>query len=236
MNSFSKSFLLVKQSALVLKSEREILLFPLLSSLATVIVAFSIFLPAHLLLGGQATKAPVSYIILFLFYLVNYFVITFFTTGLVTCTYMKLNGQDPTFADGIANAKKHIGKIFIWALISATVGMFLRLIAERSGIFGRIVLSFIGMAWSLLTYFIVPILAYENLGVVDSIKESGSLFKKNMGRECNRKYINDFMLFSPINVRSTSYDNVRIETIHSCHNRSVCYYGCILGNSRHCCI
>jgi hypothetical protein len=55
------------------------------------------------------------------------------------------------------------------------------LIAERSGIVGQIVTSLIGGVWSLVTFFVVPVLVLEDKGVVDSVKESVFLIKKTWG-------------------------------------------------------
>jgi hypothetical protein len=49
--------------------------------------------------------------------------------------------------------------------MSATVGIILHLIERRAGILGRIATSFIGIAWSLATFFVVPVLILENKGV-----------------------------------------------------------------------
>jgi len=111
----------------------------------------------------------------------SYFIVIFFNTGLITCANIRLNGGDPTFRDGFNNAKKHVGKIFVWALVSATIGLVLNLISERSGMLGKIAAALIGMAWSLLTFFVIPVMIFENIGVFESIKKSGHLFKKTWG-------------------------------------------------------
>ena len=85
--------------------------------------------------------------------------------------------------DGLALARQHIGKIFVWALITATVGMILRAIQERSGIVGRIVIGIVGIAWSVLTFFVVPVLLYEPVGVGESIKRSASIFRQRWGEQ-----------------------------------------------------
>lgn len=104
---------------------------------------------------------------------------------------MRLNGKDPTFKDGLKKAWKHIDQIFVWSLISATVGLILRLIidkieeSEKLGPIGKIVgmifIGLLGMAWSFLTFFVVPVMIFENKSVFASIKHSGSLFKKTWG-------------------------------------------------------
>ena len=83
--------------------------------------------------------------------------------------------------DGIHNAVAHIGPVFIWAMISATVGLILHMFERRAGLFGQIVLSLVGAAWSLVTYFVIPVMIFEEKGAFPAIKESASLFRKTWG-------------------------------------------------------
>ena len=131
--------------------------------------------------GDGVIGDALNYAILFLFYLTSYFVIVFFNVGLVYCAHIRIKGGDPTFRDGLNAAFANIGKIFMWALISATVGMILNILSRRAGVIGRIVISLIGMAWTLLTFFVVPAMIIEKRSVKDSISKSGALFKKTWG-------------------------------------------------------
>ncbi len=184
MEKFTHSFQLVKESFEVLKKDKEIMLFPLISAIVTVLLFISFLIPIFFLKFGTESMQITGnfyYILLFIYYILSYFIVIFFNTGLITCANIRLNGGDPTFSDGFNNAKRHIGKIFVWALISATVGIVLRIIADRSDTLGRIVAAIIGMAWSLVTFFVIPVMIFENIGVFESIKKSGYLFKKTWG-------------------------------------------------------
>ena len=121
------------------------------------------------------------YALLFAFYVVSYFVVIFFNTALISCVNARLHGTDMSVKEGLSNAGRHFRTIIAWAIISATIGLILHLIAERSGIIGEIVTSIIGGVWSLVTFFVVPVLVLEDKGVVDSVKESVSLIKKTWG-------------------------------------------------------
>lgn len=89
--------------------------------------------------------------------------------------------SDTSFGYGMSVAGKNIGKILGWAAISATVGVVLKMIRERAGIFGAIVASIISVAWNLITFFVIPVFVFQGLGVIGSIKESAALFKKTWG-------------------------------------------------------
>ncbi len=157
------------------------MLFPIISGIVTILLFISFIIPIFFISGISTGTGNFYYFILFIYYILSYFIVIFFNTGLITCANIRLNGGDPTFSDGFNNAKKHIGKIFAWALISATVGLILRMIADRSETIGKIVIAIIGMAWSLITFFVVPVMVFENIGVMESIKKSGYLFKKTWG-------------------------------------------------------
>jgi len=182
--AFSRSFQLVKESFAVLKKDKEIMLFPIVSSITTVLLFISFIIPVYFLTDirtGDILTNPLYYILLFAYYFLSYFIVILFNTVLITCANIRLNGGDPTFSDGFRNATRHIGKIFVWALISATAGLILNMLANKSKNLGRIVIAIIGMVWSLLTFFVVPVMIFENISVMQSIKKSGHLFKKTWG-------------------------------------------------------
>lgn len=179
-----RSIELVKMSWNILMDDKKLLVFPVLSGIVTLIVILTFVLP--LLLAGQflnvTSMGPVLYYgLLFVFYLVSYFVVIFFNTALITCVNARLNGKDMTVGEGLSNAVRHIGSIFAWALISATVGLILQIIHDKAGFIGQIATAIVGGVWSLVTFFVVPILILEDKGVVDSVKESVSLIKKTWG-------------------------------------------------------
>jgi hypothetical protein len=180
---FSQSYQLVQQSYSILKQDKEIMLFPIISAIASIIALALFIIPAYLIFGVPKSEeiSNTSYLLLFAYYLVSYFIVIFFNTGLMTCAKIRIDGGDPKFMDGINNSMKHIGKIFAWALVSATVGIILKTLEDKLKFFGKIVIWIIGTAWNLLTFFAVPVIIFEELSLTDSIKKSGALFKKTWG-------------------------------------------------------
>ncbi len=202
LEKFTRSYQLVKESFEVLKKDKEIMLFPVISVIVTILLLLSFIIPIFFLTfknapegAGFYTAGNFYYIILFIYYILSYFIVMFFNTGLITCAHIRLNGRDPTFSDGFKNAKKHIGKIFVWALISATIGIILRIIADRSETIGKIVVAIIGTAWSLITFFVIPVMIFENISVLESIKKSGHLFKKTWGENVIGQFSMGFVFF-----------------------------------------
>ena len=181
-----RSWRLIKASAAVLQDDGELLLLPILSGAATLIVGGAFVWPAMTdgtlegLKEGQALPAS-FYVWLFAFYLVQYFVIIFFNTALVGAALDRLEGHDPTVRSALALAARRIGPIFGYALVSATVGMLLRFIGERLGLLGRLIEAGAGLAWTVTTFLVVPVLAAEGIGPVEAIERSVGLLKKTWG-------------------------------------------------------
>jgi hypothetical protein len=183
----SNSWELVKESLRVLQADKELMIFPVISSIGVLIVSISFILPmivagafdSIFARGGEV----MGLIVVFAFYLVQYTVIFFANTALVGAAMIRLRGGDPTVSDGIQIASTRFGAILGYALISATVGMVLRAIAQRGGVIGRIVTGLFGLAWSIATFLVVPVLAIENVGPIDAIKRSTNLLKRTWGEQ-----------------------------------------------------
>ncbi|MBP1929804.1 membrane-associated HD superfamily phosphohydrolase [Methanolinea mesophila] len=180
--TFSRSWQLVKESWSVLSKDKELLVFPLVSGIAVVLIIASFILP--LLFSGLlgSIVGPVAWImLLFVFYFLTYFVVIFFNTALIAAAYIRLTGGDPTIRDGLSHAGGHLGQIAAWALISATVGLVLSALRNRGGVAGSVASGILGTAWSLVTFFVIPVMIFEEKGVIDAIKESMGLFKRTWG-------------------------------------------------------
>jgi hypothetical protein len=101
--------------------------------------------------------------------------------ALIHCTRLYLNGEEVTLKKGIQFSVSRIGAIFSWAVVAATVGLILRAIQENSGILGKIITGIVGIVWSVATFFVVPIIAYENVGPIDAVKRSSQMVKEKWG-------------------------------------------------------
>jgi hypothetical protein len=179
----SRSFALVKASAAVLRQDTHLLVFPLISGLASLAVVLCFALPMFGLhaFDGMGDKHAMVYSVGFLFYVVQYFVIFYFNVALVGATMMRLDGGAPTVKDGLRIANERLGAILGYAVIAATVGVILRAIQERFGFVGRIVVGMLGVGWSVATFMVVPVLVVRNTGPIDAIKDSAALLKQTWG-------------------------------------------------------
>jgi len=175
---------LLKASWGVLKQHKQLIAFPVISAIATIVLIGALVLPAYYVTGvssGHVNNQAWFYVFFFIFYFIGSFIVIFFNTGLIACAQECLRGGDPDFKYGWGIAVKNIGKIAGWAAINATVGVILKAIRERAGIFGAIIASLIGIAWNLITFFVIPVLIFQGFGVIDSIKESAKIFRRTWG-------------------------------------------------------
>jgi hypothetical protein len=183
MGRISRTFELARTSWEVLKADKELIVLPVLSLLATIAIAASFLAP--ILMGGDATQiedpGTIGYVLLFVAYVALAFVTIFFNAALVHAANERFDGGDPTIGSALRGASARVHRILPWALVSATVSVVLRAIEERAGVFGRIVSGIAGIAWSLVTFLVIPVLVVEDVGVVDAVKRSGALFKRTWG-------------------------------------------------------
>jgi hypothetical protein len=176
---------LIKASGAVLRQDKELLLFPFFSAVATLIVSASFIVPLILTGAFERSIAPgdeTSYMVfLFVFYLIQYFIIFFFNSALVGAAMIRLDGGDPTVRDGLRIASSRVVQILGYAAIAATVGLILRIIEERAGFIGRWIAGLVGLAFTVATFLTVPILVTRDVGPIDAVKESAVLLKKTWG-------------------------------------------------------
>ena len=179
---FSRSWDMVKASAAVLRSDRELMLFPVLSGLATLMVLATFALPTFALrLFGDGWSLGGA-LVGFAFYFCTYSVMIFFNCARVGAAMIRLEGGDPTLSDGLAAARARLGAIFGYAAIAATVGVLLQALKGKdNNVIVRLVGSGLGMAWTLATFLVVPVLVSRDIGPVDALKQSVSLLRRTWG-------------------------------------------------------
>jgi len=188
VDTFSRSWDLIGESFAVLRKDKKLVLFPILSALSALAIAAMYFLPLFHMGVLEQYKAyrtvdPTVYAWLFLWYCTNYFVIIFFNCALAACAQIRFSGGEPTLGAGMAQAGWKIPSILMWAVIASTVGVILQAIQERSSWLGKIISGMLGIAWAMATYLIVPVLIFEEDGVFGSIQRSSALLRNTWGEQ-----------------------------------------------------
>lgn len=189
MGKFTRTWQLMGASWHLLKQDKRLVIFPLISAVVLVLVIAVFGVP--LFATGQAQQYLSNphhpqhqmYVTLFIFYFISYFVMIFFNSALIACVLKQMDGEQPTLGDGLSAAWQRLPQIFGWALLSSTVGFVLRLIEERVGFVGRIVVGLLGMAWTVTAFMVVPVLVAEGVGPIDSYKRSVEMLKRTWGEQ-----------------------------------------------------
>jgi hypothetical protein len=182
----SNGWTLAMNSFKVLKENKQLIIFPFLSGLSLVLIMGS-FVLVFLGVNGWAfdnIEEPGNigtYLLMFLFYVVNYFVVVFFNMALIHCTRLYFRGEEVSVDAGLRFSLSRVGTIFSWALFAGTIGTILRIIQEESGLIGKIITAIIGVVWSIATFFVVPVIAYENLGPIAAFKRSAQMMRQKWG-------------------------------------------------------
>ena len=189
MGRTATTWQLMKDSWGVLMRDKELLVFPLASGIACLLVLVMFVVPvlgmgvagARGALRGNGELA--GYVLLFCWYLANYFVVFYFNAALVDFVLTRIAGEEPTLRGSLRAAAECLPQIAAWAFLSATVGVVLNALQSRAGFLGRLVISVIGFAWALVTYFVVPVIVVERKGALEAVGESKDLLGKTWGRQ-----------------------------------------------------
>lgn len=177
-NIFTNSYAVFRESFLILRKDKTMLIFPALSGLACVIAVLIFVFPAIL----NIDSLGLSFLLLFFVcYLVMYFICIFFSSAMITSASLRLKGGKPSVLDAIKVAGKNIPNILLWALFSATIGIVLELIDKIIGKRFGFLTAILGAAWSLATFFIIPVMVFENKTPLNAVRKSSELFKKRWG-------------------------------------------------------
>ncbi len=189
VSRFARSWQLIQASCDVLRADNALLILPALSGLAT--TALSVSFAALAMSDGITLSAMHGsrslnalgplYAWAFSWYVVQYFVVIFFNTALVGAAIALLEGGRPTLGVALKLAFSRIGAVLGYAVISATIGLLLQVLAERLGLLGRLIEATLGLTWTAATFLVVPILAAEGIGPWQAIERSTALLRKTWG-------------------------------------------------------
>ena len=186
---FQRSWELTKQCWALLVRNKVLVIFPILSALASLAIMISFIVPIFLTGAARnlqhvqthAQPNPQMYLLMFCFYFCLYLVQTFFSCALMGAANVAFAGGQASLGVGLSLAWERFGRIVAWSIVAATVGVILRTLEERMGLLGKIVIALLGAAWTILTYFMGPIIVFEDLGVSDGLARSTAMIKKTWG-------------------------------------------------------
>lgn len=195
MGRIGRSMQMFSASWGVLREDKRLMVFPAIGAVATLVVVAMFAAPILFAFVHPTTTVdsmgveqtgfsvdPLGWVLMAIGYVIAMYVSTFMNAALIIAANERLTGSGPgTVSSGLAGASEKAGAILGWVLVAATVGLALRALEERLGLVGRIVIGIIGIAWSLLTFLVVPVLVLEQNTTGTSISRSAKLFKSTWG-------------------------------------------------------
>ena len=177
---------LTKTSWGVLRSDRSLAAFPVLGGASALLLAAAFGLPAALLFNDDSNVLAVILAAIGI-YLVSYAAV-FFNVALAGAAAQVLDGKDATVASGVAVARTRLPAIAGWALMIASVNIVIRALQERLGPVGDLILGGIAVAWGLVTFLAVPVIALENTGPIETLRRSAGIFRERWGEQVTGQF------------------------------------------------
>ena len=181
MRRIKRGWGLTKKSWALLREHPSLIRFPLYGAVATTLLAI-VFLGPGLYLWDDDQLAGAIPLIVIGVYVLS-FVGFYFSVGLAACADMIFRGQQATVSDGLAVSRSRISQISGWAAVSAAISLVMGVLENQGGTLGTIAARLVGMAWSLITFLAVPVIAIEGTGPFETIKRSGAMFRQRWGQQ-----------------------------------------------------
>jgi hypothetical protein len=189
MRRLSNSLAMAGASWRVLQADKQLLVITLMSFVCTLSVALlsggAVYVSLHQVVEADGTTSvgptPLTWVVGVVAYLLISFVVTFFAAALVAGARERLVGRRPTLGSAFSAASKRLPEIFLWSLLTGTVGLVLSAVENRGGLVVRLISRLIGMSWRIVTWLAVPVIVAEGTGPIRSLKRSAGLFRQTWG-------------------------------------------------------
>jgi len=186
MSSWSDSRALTRQSWAVLKDNRYLLAYPVVG-IALAVLPFVVVVPGVLLIANNQNWIGWALVAVgvYLLALVNSIV----QAGLTVSAAAELEGGQSSLGHGLGTAMGRLGRLARWAFVSAVVGALISALrGNNSGgivsvIFRNVLAAAADVMWQLITFFVMPAMMLDDLGMIDAIKKSASTFKQRWGTQ-----------------------------------------------------
>jgi hypothetical protein len=109
----------------------------------------------------------------------------FFNVALIQCALRCYAGQEPSVSDGLATATACLPQILGWALVATTVGIVLNAIEsflkDKLGFLGSLIGGLFELGWTVVTYFVLPVLVIERVGPIAAVRRSSAILREKWG-------------------------------------------------------
>ncbi len=178
----------------VVRADPELMVYMLFSAILSLIAAIVLMTPTGGLgyfIGGEEGSEGGALVGTFLSYMAIAIITVFWNAAIIASAHERLTaGTNPSFSYGIKQAMKCLPQIVIWGLISGTVGLIIRAFqsmqdSKKPGVafVGAMIAFFIRYAWWITTFFVVPMIVLDKIGIGESMSKSPELFEQTWGED-----------------------------------------------------
>jgi hypothetical protein len=181
MGRIKRGWGLTKKSWALLNEHRSLIRFPLYGAVATLLPAIVFLGPGLYLFDKDELAGAIPLIVIGVYALS--IIGFYFSVALAACADMIFRGQEATVADGLAVARSRFAQICGWAAVNTAISAVMGVLENQGGIGGQIAARLVGMAWSLVTFLAVPVIAIEGTGPLETLKRSASIFRSRWGQQ-----------------------------------------------------
>jgi hypothetical protein len=185
MGRFGRGWTLAKESWAVVRADRSLALFPVVTGVCALVVA-AVFFGAGAGIGTAANSfwAALPFLVVGAYLIIV--IGQFCAVALAACATRALDGADTSFSEGIAAARGRLGAILGWAalqlLVGAAISALQALLREAGGqLVSAIVGGLANFAWTVATFFVVPVIALEGLGPKAAVERSVAVVRERWG-------------------------------------------------------
>ena len=182
-----------KLSMSVVKKDPELMVYMILAGVMSLACLIGMSMP-QFLERGWAVNADGSFTgtylgFTFVGYMVLSIVVVFWNCAIIANANIRLTGGDPKFADGVNAALKRLPIIIVWGIIAGTVGLLLKFLEgvarssdhPAAAAMATVIHVIGGLAWWVMTFFMIPHLILENKSIGDALKASKATFFDTWG-------------------------------------------------------
>ena len=212
MNKLRQSWSLLKSSLIVLARNKKLLIFPLVISICTLAIILFFLAPpilrptaepytsadhwktiGHSLVastpdannpnGQQWTLTPAAAAYLVFIYFVSMFLATFFNVAFYHEILAALTGDSVSIGRGLKFAMSRWKAVLAWTAFAGLVGLLIKMIEQRFSFVGRIIAKLLGVAWSIASVFVIPVIVRDEqtANPLNMLQKSGAVVVRAWG-------------------------------------------------------
>jgi Family of unknown function (DUF6159) len=187
VSSWTDSGVVTRKAWSVIRENYYLLLFPLIGFVFSLVPMALFWAPAVWFLADD--KNVVGWVLIVIGVFGTTSVVTFTTGALVAAADEELAGRDSSVGHGFARAFARTGPLLVWSVIQTVVTLLISLVRGNgeNGVVGSllrgILAATLDIAWSLITFFVLPILVLEGASPMEAIKQSAALLRQKWGTQ-----------------------------------------------------